>query len=218
MVIFLILILLVLIISFWKFKDQKLIQKAIVYDYIQKPSLTKLATSQSLKNIVNVLNNSQLRWGVTFGTLLGLIRDKNPIEGDDDIDIVISVQDKSELLKILKKNDYRVLMNHEYFVQVEHNEHVIADYYLYKNDIKFTTKDYAVVDFYLYKEYVNETYDICIPWEQFPIKFYPIKKIEWNGLFVNIPQDSIKVLEDFYESWKTPEKGKGHRKKRPKCS
>lgn len=214
---FAILISLLLVFFIWKFSDRKLIPRAVVHNYGRKPYLTIPATSQSLINIANVLNNCGLKWGVTFGTLLGLIRDKNPIEGDDDIDIVASVEDKSELLKILKSNGYRVLMDHEYFIQVEFYEYVVADYRLYKKDIKLTTKNYTVIDFYLYKNCLSESYDICIPWERFPIKFYPIKKIQWNGISINIPQDSIKLLEDFYESWKIPDNGKGHRKKRPKC-
>ena len=100
MSVFVILISLFLVYFIWKFNDRKLISRAVAHSYVRKPYLTIPATSQSLKNIANVLNNSGLKWGVTFGTLLGLIRDKNPIEGDDDIDIVASVEDKSELLKM----------------------------------------------------------------------------------------------------------------------
>ena len=55
----------------WKFSDRKLIPRAVVHNYGRKPYLTIPATSQSLINIANVLNNcginSEEYSGFAFG-------------------------------------------------------------------------------------------------------------------------------------------------------
>ena len=207
---------LIIVIVIWKIYDKKLIFAGQRENYIKR-NISKSATIESLKNVAQILNESDIRWAVSFGTLLGLVRDKDPIEGDDDIDIVVSVLDKQKLINLFKIKGFRVSMNHEYFVQVENNSHVIVDFYQYKKNIKIISKNHVTVDFYLFKNYKNKFYDICVPWEKFPIKFYPTQTLKWKELTVNIPSGATKLLEDYYENWKIPVKGKGHSKNKPKC-
>ena len=75
----------------------------------------------------------------------------------------------------------------------------------------------APIDFYFTKQYNKNGYDICVPHDKFPVKLFPIKQIQWQGLKVNIPQDDIRLLNDNYHTWHIPDKGKGPNKKRPTC-
>tara|TARA_B100000686_G_scaffold222503_1_gene229670 strand:- start:1247 stop:1903 length:657 start_codon:yes stop_codon:yes gene_type:complete len=210
------LICIIIAIAIWKIKDKKLIFAGQVENYLKR-DVPKSVTIESLKDVVDILNKSDIRWAVSFGTLLGLFRDQDPIEGDDDIDILISAEDKKKLINLFRVKGFRVLMNHEYFVQVEKKSHVIVDFYQYKKNIKIITKNHVTLDFYLFKNYKHQLYDICVPWEKFPIKFYPIKTLKWNQQLVNIPNGANRLLEDYYENWKIPDKGRGHRKNKPKC-
>ena len=80
------LICIIIAIAIWKIKDKKLIFAGQVENYLKR-DVPKSVTIESLKDVVDILNKSDIRWAVSFGTLLGLFRDQDPIEGDDDIDI-----------------------------------------------------------------------------------------------------------------------------------
>ena len=157
---------------------------------------------KTLKYIVRILNKSDIIWSVTFGTLLGLKREGNPIKNDDDIDILIPIKEKKKLLKLFQKHGWTPDPSTRSSVFVRCNKA--------KNGM-------APIDFYFTKQYNKNGYDICVPHEKFPVKLFPIKQIQWQGLKVNIPQDDIRFLNDFYHTWHIPDKGKGRNKKKPTC-
>ena len=160
---------------------------------------TQIKLIHTLEYIVKILNKSKLTWAIAFGTLLGLKRDGNPVPNDDDIDILIPIEQKQQLVKLLQKHKIKITDKKPIFIQCGGN------------------KNFAQIDFYLVKKYNKDGYDSCIPWEKFPIKLYPIKQMKWHGLKVNIPQGDIKFLKDDYQTWMIRDKGKGKNKKRPKC-
>ena len=85
---------------------------------------------------INLLNENKISYWVCHGTLLGLIRDRQLIPWDHDIDFAILNRDltKSSLIKLMKNNSYK-LKDHGY------------DY----DFISFTKKGGREVDFNYYQ-------------------------------------------------------------------
>ena len=67
--------------------------------------ISSLENQENLFFFTNILKN--IEHFVFFGTLLGLTRDKQLIEGDDDVDFYINLKNRNELIKVLIKNNYR---------------------------------------------------------------------------------------------------------------
>ena len=56
------------------------------------------------KIINKLLNKKKLtNWFIAYGTLLGIIRDNNTIDGDDDVDIIIDIEYKDQLVDIIQE-------------------------------------------------------------------------------------------------------------------
>ena len=67
----------------------------------------KQLTSEVLQNTLNYFTNvvdPKIEYIVFFGTLLGIIRENRLISKDDDIDLLIPIRYKSELLKNLSNS------------------------------------------------------------------------------------------------------------------
>ena len=60
----------------------------------------------NLKFFTNIIKN--IEYFVFFGTLLGLTRDNNLIENDDDIDFYVNIKERDNLIKILKDHSINV--------------------------------------------------------------------------------------------------------------
>ena len=72
----------------------------------------------NLKNIERIspyLKN--IKHFLFYGTLLGYKRHNNVIEGDDDIDILVEISHKHELIQLLLKLGYDISIDNKYFVQ-----------------------------------------------------------------------------------------------------
>ena len=71
-------------------------------------------------NCVDVLNNTLLfiikmlnkhdiqNWFVGYGTLLGIVRENSCINGDDDVDIIMHIDNYDIILKLLIDNDFEI--------------------------------------------------------------------------------------------------------------
>lgn len=156
--------------------------------YLGCKKIDKAIASENLKVIAEIMNGSGLKWGPIFGTLLGMVRDNDFIDWDEDIDLYVMEEDRDDFLSLLFKfrdagfeavRDYRsgvlsIMKNGEYI-----------DFYFLKNvgdNIRC-----AVGEDYFFDKFFNDT--ICR---------------EFKGVKLHIPKDYEEYLEFCYGDWRTP--------------
>lgn len=73
-------------------------------------SNSKSQIDKNFKEIIKLLNNSNINYWLCHGTLLGIIRDNELIPWDHDIDIAVWKQTglKEKFKKMMKENDYQL--------------------------------------------------------------------------------------------------------------
>ena len=166
-------------------------------------------------NLENLLIISKIlrkkRVFIFYGTLLGIVREKNILRGDDDIDILIDIKFKKEILKILKKlKIFKINKNviNKYFIQLVRGNKKIktfVDLYFYINNPKNT----YIEEKHNFLSSINlKSHTLHIPKKLvFPIK--KSKKFE----NVNLPNKPINLCRYLYgKSWKKPlNKNTGYR-------
>jgi len=100
---------------------------------------------QNLISVSSLIRN--IEHFICYGTLLGIIRDKNIIKGDDDVDFMVNFKSKKLLLKKMKLNK-KFKMNkkvsNDYFAQFIKKDETLktfVDFYFYIEDSK---KNYII--------------------------------------------------------------------------
>jgi len=157
--------------------------------------------NNTLKKIAQILNDNNLNnWFIAYGTLLGIIRNNNCIEHDDDVDIVIDHKLYDILKNLLIENGFEI----EYGWGIGTSRGILK------------TKDneeYCSVDFYMAQ--VKENGDYVDNWEKvnwtscYQDDGTLIKK-EWNDVILNIPNNPKKKLLNRYgDDWHIPKQSKG---------
>lgn len=161
-------------------------------------------------NRENLILISKIAQGIEhfifFGTLLGVVRNGNPIDGDDDIDILVNHEHRSVLVDCLEghglKIDFSSPTNQTpYFLQV-------------KRELQgFDT----TIDFYFFEttgNHITERWNFnCSPEDprqalKIPKSLiYPIKDHHFFGSLIRMPNEPQKLCEWLYGSnWATPRK------------
>ena len=133
-------------------------------------------------------------WFISFGTLLGIVRDNSCIDKDDDIDIIIDEKNFDKLKEILLQNCFVL----EYGYGISNSRNIIK------------TKDseeYASIDFYMAK---IKGKDYHVPWEHVIWSncyndSNELIKYEWNNEILNLPNDFItKLIKRYGSNWRIP--------------
>ncbi len=147
---------------------------------------------------------NELEYFVFFGTLLGLVRENNLIQNDDDIDIYINIKERDKLIKILVENNIVVDLNLKVnqdnsFLQVQkeiNNKNAIIDFYFF---------DETLDDLYLVEKWNfeggtnNPSKHLRIP----KIFTHPIQKVEKRSCHINFPAQPEYLCEFLYgKNWK----------------
>ena len=160
-----------------------------------KPIHDKLI--QMLPITIKYLDEEGIKWILYSGNLLGMYRHKNSfIPWDDDIDLAILKEDdtlEDRLKRVnekLKKND--MLLNKTPFgYAVDNKDHSIPE-------------NKAYIDLFIYEKQGdiwmgNEWHKNTFPNEYFKEEMlFPFKKGIFEGIEVNIPNDSIGWLKQNY--------------------
>lgn len=170
--------------------------KKFFYDELElyhgRKRINREIAFENLKIFNNHVKDTNIKYGLIFGTLLGAIRENNFIEHDEDTDIYILSENKSEFIKLLpilkEKGMQLARINDTMLSLIRNNEYI--DVYFFKKKIlfPFTTIRILRTDFKLKASYLENS-------------------IMFNFLDINIPIPSNpqRVLKKLYgKNWRIP--------------
>ena len=151
-----------------------------------------LASKYNLKNIERISPNLKdvKHFYFTVCILLGYKRHNNVIEGDDDIDILVDMNHKHELIQRLLKLGYEISINEKYFVQATSKIDGIttySDFYLYEDN---PSNGYIIDRWSLEGIISDNTKHLHIPKNL----IFPLKKGRMQGIEVSLPNKSFRYM------------------------
>ena len=177
------------------------------YDYPnysdKSTSMRGLANSYSmrvfLKQVIDLLNQNEIRYTLICGSLLGAYRDKNIIEGDDDFDLGLFAKDYEKVRQLLIDNNIVIKALWRREISILSTPPIPKC----QIDLFFLEKEGS--NLYLYSQKPNPlSKKWNLEWRrQFPAKYFKeFVPIDFIGLEVMIPKDTEKILEHHYGNWK----------------
>ena len=154
-----------------------------------------IPSKYNLKNIERISPKlKDIKHFLFYGTLLGYKRNNNVIEGDDDIDILVEISQKHELIQRLLKLGYEISINEKYFVQATSQIDGIttySDFYLYEDN---PYNDYIIDRWSLEGIVSDYTKHLHIPKNL----IYPLKKGRMQDIEVSLPNKVSDICEFIY--------------------
>ncbi len=143
---------------------------------------------QNLQLIDSILKESNIHWGVAFGTLLGIVRDNDFIEWDEDTDLYILQEEEMHFRDVL----WDLIGAGFELIRYE------------RAGLYSISRDGEYVDFYVLNKVSDEvryTSDGGFVFERFVKER---KQIDFKGIILYVPQ----AVEDFlsleYGRWQVP--------------
>lgn len=107
----------------------------------EKASIPQECLSFALKRLYCLLSSHVKCLIPAYGTLLGLVREGEPIDGDDDLDFWILKDDELLIKNILNASGYKLQLNKKNFFYFTDYSGIQSDFYiLEKNDTYFIDK------------------------------------------------------------------------------
>jgi len=130
-------------------------------------------------------------WFISYGTLLGIIRNNSCIDKDDDVDIMIDKSEKYKLEKLIKEKGIKCIVKKPDFYKVA------------------VPRQKATVDFYMSTmENENDYFDTWnnVIWSN----CLPMIQKEWDDTVLHLPHDGETKLGNRYgNDWTVPIRSKG---------
>jgi hypothetical protein len=173
-----------------------------------KQTISKEVLNNTLEFIVKLLNDNNIQnWFISYGTLLGIIRNDSCIEGDDDVDIIIEKSNYDVLKNLLIENDIEIwdLTNK---LSGNNLGNILKTKY---------SEKYCSIDFYMAS--INKNGDFHDLWEE---KIWSecynenkeLPKRIWHGELLNLPANpETKLCNRYGENWRIPQNNKGPKNK-----
>lgn len=161
-----------------------------VYLYVGRKVIDREVAFQNLKDLVPLLDGMGIHFGPFLGTLLGIVRENDFIEWDEDIDLYILQDDEQKLL------DGLWTLREHGFELVRYDKRGL--YSVMRND--------EYIDFYLlWKISDNLWYDNG---KEFLFDRFVTDLVDYDfkGITLKIPRDYDGFLTFQYGDWRTPVK------------
>jgi hypothetical protein len=166
-----------------------------------------------IDNRENLILVSKLLTGIEyfifFGTILGLTRERDIIDHDDDIDILVPIELKSFVIEkliavdLFKINKLKSCNQSNYFLQIDssiNDRQSFVDLYFYQKNIH---ENFIVDRWNFFGNWKDPNFELHIP----KILIFPILKQEFFGHIINVPACGELVCEWLYgEDWRIPKK------------
>lgn len=164
-------------------------------------SQTKEKLNTTLELVCNILHKEGIKdWCIMYGTLLGIVREGECMEGDDDVDIIINYE-YSVLKALLKEN-----------IGIQFETRGFGRRFRTTTDILKTkpTNSLSSVDFYIAD--VNQEGIFDVKWTKNKISncYVDLDKktfVEknWRSTILHLPNDYEDKLVSMYgHDWRTP--------------
>jgi len=141
-----------------------------------------------LKDVTKILQEHNLQYFISFGTLLGAVRHGGLIPWDTDTDILIAEKDKYRAIEILKK----ILPVH-YKVMEDHDSNIVGSIVR----VNFSEINTLHIDLFTYFERNNE---VIYGYNRKFLKedIFPLEKVKFYNLELSVPNNIEKQLKIFY--------------------
>jgi len=159
----------------------------------------------TLEFILKLLNENNIQnWFISYGTLLGIIRDNSCINGDDDIDIIIDSKHREQLKNLLSDNKFSFRLFKKKIFRKKDKRNIIKT--------KPTAK-YASVDFYIVsvddEGNFNDKWNGVV-WSNCYDKDNKLIEYIWNENKLYIPFNyETKLINRYGNNWRIPQNSKG---------
>ena len=157
--------------------------------------------NNTLLFIIKLLNSNNIKnWFISYGTLLGIIRENSCIDGDDDIDIIIDINNYDILKKLLINNNFEI----EYGYGIKNNKNILKT----KNNKKYTSIDFYTTTL-MENGSFNDTWNKVI-WSKCYNEKNQLIEYKWNNQILYIPNNyEQKLINRYGKDWKIPKNTKG---------
>lgn len=161
-------------------------------------SYSKDKLNCTLKDISELLHKNDIKqWFISYGTLLGIIREDSCIQGDDDVDIILSNEYRNKIQEILPTigiQKFEFLTNNFIKTDLNHSKYTSVDFY-------FSSIDQS--------GNFNDSWNSVI-WSECYIDNNELIKRNWNETTLNLPNNyEQKLVNRYGDNWMTPQKSKG---------
>lgn len=175
----------------------------------------KVAKELNQKNLLLVTQALEgIEYFAFFGALLGLVRDGDLIDGDDDIDFYVNANERETVIELMRNNGFSVDLDHAInrypeFLQahrVQDGVRTIVDFYFYENE---TDKDYVCEKWNFIATPDNAKTHMHVPKSM----LFPIQQKRFLEHNINLPAEPEAACRFLYgEQWMVKlEKRAGYR-------
>jgi phosphorylcholine metabolism protein LicD len=160
--------------------------------YHGRKQINREIAKENLELFNSIIEKTNIKYGLIFGTLLGAIRENNFIEHDEDTDLFLLSEYKEDFLKLLKqfkKIGLEVIRYESDLISLMRKDEYIDVYTFQKKRI------------WLFKEvrFFEKKYQIDAK------HLENTKILNFIGINIPVPNESEKFLKKIYGSnWRTP--------------